>query len=79
MRDFVWLGLARTVPPEPLKVWPEPSILIDLDVVDILRCPNCDALFEYGMFVCYGAKPKAFPRLLAGNLHHFCAALKIET
>jgi len=25
--------------------------------VPVLRCPNCDALFERGRFVCYGAKP----------------------
>jgi DNA-binding NarL/FixJ family response regulator len=31
---------------------------VDLNVIDALRCPNCDALFEYGKFVCYGAKPK---------------------
>ncbi|HEY4817781.1 MAG TPA: response regulator transcription factor [Candidatus Acidoferrum sp.] len=30
---------------------------IELDVIDALRCPNCDALFEYGKFVCYGPKP----------------------
>jgi hypothetical protein len=28
----------------------------DLDVIDALRCPNCDALFEHGKFICYGAK-----------------------
>jgi DNA-binding NarL/FixJ family response regulator len=32
---------------------------IDLDVADVLRCPNCDALFEYGKFVCYGPKPSS--------------------
>jgi uncharacterized Zn-finger protein len=31
---------------------------IDVDAIDALRCPYCDALFEYGVFVCYGAKPK---------------------
>ena len=25
--------------------------------VPVLRCPNCDALFERGRFICYGAKP----------------------
>jgi hypothetical protein len=29
------------------------------DTVDALRCPHCDALFEHGRFVCYGAKPQA--------------------
>jgi len=24
--------------------------------LDALRCPHCDALFEQGRFVCYGAK-----------------------
>ncbi len=24
--------------------------------VPVLRCPNCDAVFERGRFVCYGAK-----------------------
>jgi hypothetical protein len=28
----------------------------DFDVTDVLRCPNCDALFERGRFDCYGAK-----------------------
>lgn len=27
------------------------------DSIDVLRCPECDALFERGQFVCYGAKP----------------------
>jgi hypothetical protein len=29
----------------------------NFDVIDVLRYPNCDALFERGRFVCYGAKP----------------------
>lgn len=32
---------------------------LNFDVIDALRCPNCDALFEQGKFVCYGAKPQA--------------------
>jgi hypothetical protein len=35
----------------------------NFDVIDVLRCPNCDALFERGRFVCYGAKTRqASPR-----------------
>jgi hypothetical protein len=33
----------------------------DLDVIDALRCPNCDALFEHGKFVCCKADRKAQP------------------
>jgi len=29
------------------------------DSIDVLRCPNCDALFERGRFVCYGARPRS--------------------
>jgi len=28
----------------------------NFDSIDALRCPECDALFERGQFVCYGAK-----------------------
>ena len=35
---------------------PLPCDLSGFDVIDALRCPNCDALFERGGFVCYGAK-----------------------
>jgi hypothetical protein len=31
---------------------------IHLDVIDALRRPNRDGLFEYGEFVCYGGKPE---------------------
>ena len=33
-----------------------PFCIDNFDVIDVLRCPNCDALFERGTFVCYGAK-----------------------
>src|SRR5882724_8062161 len=33
----------------------------NFDSIDVLRCPNCDALFEGGQFVCYGAKPTSRP------------------
>jgi hypothetical protein len=33
-----------------------PFCVDNFDVIDVLRCPNCDALFERGRFVCYGAK-----------------------
>jgi hypothetical protein len=36
---------------------PLPCDLKAFDVIDALRCPHCDALFEQGTFVCYGAKP----------------------
>jgi hypothetical protein len=35
--------------------------IAESDSVDALRCPNCDALFERGQFVCYGAKPTSHP------------------
>jgi len=35
---------------------PFPFCIDNFDVIDVLRCPNCDALFERGRFVCYGAK-----------------------
>ena len=35
---------------------PFPFSIDNFDVIDVLRCPNCDALFERGRFVCYGAK-----------------------
>jgi hypothetical protein len=35
---------------------PLPCDLKGFDVIDLLRCPHCDALFEQGKFVCYGAK-----------------------
>jgi hypothetical protein len=28
----------------------------DFDLIDVRRCPNCDALFERVRFVCYGPK-----------------------
>jgi hypothetical protein len=28
----------------------------NFDVIDVLRCPNCDALFERIRFVCYAPK-----------------------
>src|SRR5712671_1143082 len=40
---------------------PLPCDLKTFDVIDALRCPNCDALFEQGRFVCYGAKPTSSP------------------
>jgi hypothetical protein len=33
-----------------------PFCIDNFDVIDVLRCPNCNALFERGRFVCYGAK-----------------------
>jgi hypothetical protein len=48
---------------------------IELDVIDALRRPNRDALFEYGEFVCYGAKPEldssVWPGRLPGMLSSF--------
>jgi hypothetical protein len=35
---------------------PFPFCIDNFHVIDALRCPNCDALFERGRFVCYGAK-----------------------
>jgi uncharacterized C2H2 Zn-finger protein len=35
---------------------PLPCLMTDFDSIDVLRCPECDALFEQGNFVCYGAK-----------------------
>jgi hypothetical protein len=32
-----------------------PFCIDNFDVIDVLRCPSCDALFEGGRFVCYGA------------------------
>jgi hypothetical protein len=56
-------------PPKPLESEPDKAIsacpkcgmplpcgIDGFDVVDALRCPHCDALFERGRFVCYGAK-----------------------
>ena len=34
----------------------------DFEVIGVLRCPNCDALFERGSFVCYGAKSSPLSR-----------------
>jgi uncharacterized C2H2 Zn-finger protein len=56
----------RTVESGPDKItcpkcgMPLPNIA-EFDLVDALRCPNCDALFEHGQFVCYGAKPTSHP------------------
>ena len=55
---------AETVESEPDKPsstcpkcgMPLPCGVNGFDVIDALRCPNCDALFEQGKFVCYGAK-----------------------
>ncbi len=33
-----------------------PFCIDNFDAIDVLRCPNCDALFERGRFVCYRAK-----------------------
>jgi hypothetical protein len=35
---------------------PLPCGTDSFDVIDALRCPECDALFEHGRFVCYGAR-----------------------
>ncbi len=35
---------------------PFPFYIDNFDVIDVLRYPNCDALFECGRFVCYGEK-----------------------
>ena len=49
----------QTAPPAcPKCGMPLPCDLKGFDVIDALRCPNCDALFEQGKFVCYGAKPR---------------------
>ena len=40
---------------------PFPFCIDNFDSADALRCPNCDALFERGQFVCYGAKPTSNP------------------
>ncbi len=40
---------------------PLPCGIDSFDLIDVLRCPNCDALFEAGQFVCYGAKPTSSP------------------
>ena len=31
----------------------------EFDSIDGLRCPECDALFERGQFICYGARSAA--------------------
>jgi hypothetical protein len=36
---------------------PLPCAVDSFDSIDVLRCPECDALFEQGRFVGYGAKP----------------------
>lgn len=40
---------------------PLPCAVDSFDSIDVLRCPECDALFERGQFVCYGAKPTSKP------------------
>ena len=35
---------------------PFPFCIENFDVIDVLRCPSCDGLFEGGRFVWYGAK-----------------------
>jgi uncharacterized C2H2 Zn-finger protein len=40
---------------------PLPCGIDSFDAIDVLRCPECDALFERGQFVCYGAKPASNP------------------
>ena len=40
----------------PKCAMPLPCATDSFDVIDVLRCPECDALFERGRFVCYGAK-----------------------
>jgi hypothetical protein len=35
---------------------PLPCGVDQFDVIEVLLCPNCDALFERGQFMCYGAK-----------------------
>src|SRR5712671_2855019 len=55
---------ADTVEPEPAKassLCPKCGMALpcgadSFDSIDVLRCPECDALFERGRFVCYGAK-----------------------
>jgi hypothetical protein len=37
---------------------PLPCGVDGFDAIDVLRCPECDALFERGRFVCHGAKPR---------------------
>ncbi len=36
---------------------PLPCGADSFDSIDALRCPECDALFEHGRFICYEAKP----------------------
>jgi hypothetical protein len=55
---------AGTVEAEPKKATPNcpkcgmpMPCIADFDSINVLRCPECDALFERGQFVCYGAKP----------------------
>src|SRR5258708_34807189 len=43
-----------------------PPCVSGFNSIDAPRCPNCDALFEQGKFVCYGAKVK--------TEYSFCAA-----
>ena len=50
---------AVTAEPEKQSACPKcgmplPCDVKGFDVIDALRCPNCDALFEQGTFVCYG-------------------------
>jgi hypothetical protein len=54
---------AEVVEPEPQKApsacpkcgMPLPCAAA-FDSIDVLRCPECDALFERGQFICCGAK-----------------------
>jgi hypothetical protein len=45
---------------------------IDLDVIDAVRRPNRDALFEYGEFVCYVEKPSLDFNLRPGACDECC-------
>jgi hypothetical protein len=56
---------AETMEAEPQKAtlacpksgMPLPCGADSFDSLDVLRCPECDALFERGQFVCFGVKP----------------------
>jgi uncharacterized C2H2 Zn-finger protein len=47
---------SQKAPACPKCGMPLPCGIETFDAIDVLRCPECDALFERGQFVCYGAK-----------------------
>ena len=63
---------------------PLPCDLKRFDVIDALRCPHCNALFERGQFVCYGAKPTSHPTdfafdALLNSVRVSCSQSELET